>query len=289
MISKESELSEVHLLKDKSCNKEELELVIKSSSENITDEVEFDGLTTCNVWSYGLGHFQNDITSTILLSFMPLFLKEISPIDSSKPGYWVGICVVVGQIVDSLMTPLIGFLSDKTDTRIGKRKPWHIFGSILTVISYMMILEPCLYCNSDTAKIINSTLFFCLYNIGWAACQVSHMSLVPSLSVSRIRRDKLNNLRNSFTFISNFIGLSSILFTFSLVQNPFKQFFVVSVITGSFGVIATIVFWIGVPEVHLFKSSFLSNVIIILYLNSLHTESEVNTKYYSNETFGTTL
>lgn len=29
------------------------------------------------------------------------------------------------------------------------------------------------------------------------------MSLVPSLSVSRKRRDKLNILRNTFTFIAN--------------------------------------------------------------------------------------
>jgi len=254
MANIESELMEIHLVKGKKSGKEEIELVL-APTKNYMD-VEFDGLTTCNILSYGVGHFQNDITSTILLSFLPLFLKEISPIDSERPGYWVGFVVVVGQVVDSLMTPLIGFLSDRTHTSIGKRKPWHIFGSIFTLISFLMLLEPCFYCNSDTAKIANSTFFFCLYNVGWAASQVSHMSLVPSLSVSRIRRDKLNNLRNSFTFISNFIGLLSIFLTFSIVENPFRQFFVVSLITGSFGVIATFIFWFGVPEPHLVNSYF---------------------------------
>lgn len=214
-------------------------------------DLEFDGLTTCNIWSYGVGHFQNDISSTILLSFLPLFLKEISPIDSEKPGYWVGFVVVIGQVVDSLMTPLIGYFSDRTSTKIGKRKPWHIFGSVLTLVSFIMLLEPCFYCSNDTGKIINSTFFFCLYNIGWASCQVSHMSLVPSLSVSRIRRDKLNNLRNSFTFISNFIGLLSVLISFSVIDDPFRQFLVCSLITAGFGIIATITFWFGVPEAHL--------------------------------------
>ena len=244
----------IQLFEDTAQNKDEIDLVIPPSEKDL--DIEFDGLTTCNIWSYGVGHFQNDISSTILLSFLPLFLKEISPIDSERPGYWVGIVVVVGQVVDSLMTPLIGFLSDRTHTRIGKRKPWHVFGSVFTLISFIMLLEPCMYCNSDTGKILNSTIFFCLYNIGWAACQVSHMSLVPSLSVSRIRRDKLNNLRNSFTFISNFIGLLSMLLTFTVVTNPFRQFLVVSLITGGFGVMASVVFWFGVPEEHLVKSYF---------------------------------
>ena len=245
----ESELSQVHFITPKDNIHEELEVTIVPTRT----DVKFDGLSTCNIWSYAVGHFQNDITSTILLSFMPLFLKEISPIDSTRPGYWVGVCVVIGQVVDSIATPLIGHLSDRTQTKIGKRKPWHIAGSILTLISFIMLLKPCFYCTSDAQKVANSTVFFCLYNIGWAACQVSHMSLVPSLSVSRIRRDKLNNLRNSFTFISNFIGLSVILFTFTFVEDPFTQFSVCSIITACCGLIATFIFWCGVPERHLVK------------------------------------
>lgn len=232
----------------------EFEINIEEESPEFK-KLEFDALSTCNIWSYGVGHVQNDISSTILLSFMPLFLKQISPIDSIKPGFWVGIVVVVGQVVDSLATPAVGYFSDRTNTKIGKRKPWHIVGSVFTIVSFIMLLQPCYFCSSDTEKCVNSTIFFCLYNIGWASCQVSHMSLVPSLSVSRIRRDKLNNLRNSFTFISNFFGLLAVLFTFSVVQNPLKQFLVCTLITGGLGMVATVVFWIGVPENSLVKGS----------------------------------
>ena len=242
------ELQEISSLPAKDKTREEIELII-ASHEN----VEFDGLTNLNIWSYSVGHIQNDITSTILLSFLPLYLKEISPIDSIHPGYWVGIVVFIGQIVDSITTPMVGYLSDKTQTKIGKRIPWHIGGSILTLTSFIMLLEPCLYCSSDGEKIAKSTIFFSLYNIGWAACQVSHMSLVPSLSVSRVRRDKLNNMRNSFTFLSNFVGLLAVLFAFSFFEHPFRQFFVCSLIVAGLGMIATVIFWIGVPEQELVK------------------------------------
>ena len=100
----------------------------------------------------------------------------------------------------------------------------HILGTFFTFVSYIIIFQECILCkisgcyDSDNLKFFNYTLFFSLYNTGWACCQVSHMSLVPSLSVSRMRRDKLNGLRNSFTYISNFSALVIVMIIFSTVE-----------------------------------------------------------------------
>lgn len=100
----------------------------------------------------------------------------------------------------------------------------HILGTLFTFLSYLIIFQDCVLCrisdcyDNNTLKLVNYTLFFSLYNTGWACCQVSHMSLVPSLSVSRMRRDKLNGLRNSFTYISNFTALAIVMIIFSTVE-----------------------------------------------------------------------
>ena len=57
-----------------------------------------------------------------------------------------------------------------------------------------------------------------LSNWGWAAIQVSHMSLVPSLSNSRKKRDELNTLRNTFTYGANFLVLAIALLLFSIIK-----------------------------------------------------------------------
>ena len=106
----------------------------------------------------------------------------------------------------------------------------HVIGTMFTFISYLLIFEECFLCkisgcDSDMLKVVNYTLFFSLYNTGWACCQVSHMSLVPSLSVSRMRRDKLNGLRNSFTYISNFTALVIVMIIFSTVE--LKNFYII--------------------------------------------------------------
>jgi len=91
---------------------------------NLYRKLKFDSLTTINIWSYGVGHFQNDITATTLLNYMPLYLKNVVPIHADNPGYYLGLVILIGQIVDGLVTPLVGAFSDRIHTRIGKRKPW---------------------------------------------------------------------------------------------------------------------------------------------------------------------
>ena len=86
-------------------------------------------------------------------------------------------------------------------------------------ISYIFIFQSCLFCewfdmDNQGMKIFYYVLFPSLFNVGWASLQIAHMSLVPSLSSSRIRRDKLNGMRNTFTYVANFVvlGMAFILF-----------------------------------------------------------------------------
>lgn len=47
--------------------------------------------------------------------------------------------ILIGQVVDGIATPLIGYWSDKFNTRIGQRKPWYIAGVILVAFSTVML------------------------------------------------------------------------------------------------------------------------------------------------------
>jgi len=67
-------------------------------------------------------------------------------------GFSFGIVSFVCGIVGSFITPLIGSLSDKTQTSWGKRKPWIIFGVIFnTFVGILLSFSP-------------SLAFFCIWN-----------------------------------------------------------------------------------------------------------------------------
>ena len=72
-----------------------------------------------NVWWLGVVSFFNDTASDMILSVLPLFIKEIG-----GAGIAIGIIEGLGESIASLFKMLSGFFSDK----LGKRKPFVFFG-----------------------------------------------------------------------------------------------------------------------------------------------------------------
>jgi len=48
-----------------------------------------------------------------------------------------GLAVLSGQITDGIMTPIVGLLSDKYNTRWGKRYPWYVVGTIIVFPTFL--------------------------------------------------------------------------------------------------------------------------------------------------------
>jgi len=85
----------------------------------------------------------------------------------------------------------------------------YIGGILVLTFGFLPIFLPLLpEDESDSMKIVYFVFFPSIMNIGFAAVQISHMSLVPMLTCSRLRRDMLNGRRNTFTFVSNLLVLS---------------------------------------------------------------------------------
>jgi Na+/melibiose symporter-like transporter len=92
----------------------------------------------------------------------------------------------MGQVVDSFCTPLVGYLSDKFNTSIGQRMPWYIIGYVIIISTFPFIYRCVDY--GYVGDMIYYATFAGLFNVGWAFCQISHMSLVPAVSCSKSHR-----------------------------------------------------------------------------------------------------
>jgi len=48
-----------------------------------------------------------------------------------------GMVLSAGQLSDSFTTPIVGYISDKISTPIGKRIPLYLFGTIVVLMCYL--------------------------------------------------------------------------------------------------------------------------------------------------------
>lgn len=141
----------------------------------------FDGLDRSHIWAYGMGHTLNDLTATCWFNYLFFFLKKVLVVKSAAAA------ILWGQVLDGLATPLVGYYSDKCTTSIGQRKPWYIAGILLVFLSTVLLFSGFKSSNPSSEGIfyISMALIYCA---GFACLQISHMSLVPSLTCSRRKR-----------------------------------------------------------------------------------------------------
>ncbi|EAR84718.2 MFS transporter (macronuclear) [Tetrahymena thermophila SB210] len=212
-------------------------------------QLRYDSLNTIQEWAYSVGHFMNDLTAACWFNYLLYWLKQVLQFQYAS---W---SMLSGQIFDAISTPLVGYLSDKTNTRFGKRMPWYIIGTVLVLIGFL----PVFHCfipgkiwlsldDNNSLKAFYYIFFPSLFNVGWAAVQISHMSLVPSLTVSRKRRDSLNNKRNTFTFIANLIVLISALILFQTVPDSLIDFELLGCIVIAIGCLTQLFFIVCINE-----------------------------------------
>lgn len=102
-------------------------------------------------------------------------------------------------------------------------------------------------------------IYYCtlpsLFNIGWAAVQISTMSVVVSLTYSQNRRDRLVSLRNGFTYISNLGALVVAIVFIFIIDGQILLFRLLAYTLTGIGAVTSILFIIGVPEAQLSREA----------------------------------
>jgi len=124
----------------------------------------------------------NDLAAGCWFNYLFYFLRKIVHTDAASTA------ILSGQICDGIATPVVGLLSDRFNTSIGQRKPWYIGGLILSVVCFIPLFLGYHDPLNQGMEYAYYIIFPGLFNVGWAALQISHMSLVPALTCSRKRR-----------------------------------------------------------------------------------------------------
>ncbi|KAM5237859.1 major facilitator superfamily domain-containing protein 12 [Ctenodactylus gundi] len=155
--------------------------------------------------SYAVGHFLNDLCASMWFTYLLLYLHSVRAYSSRGAG----LLLLLGQVADGLCTPLVGYEADRAAgrcARYGPRKAWHLVGTVCVLLSFPFIFSPCLGCGVATpewAALLYYGPFIVVFQFGWAATQIAHLSLIPALVTSDHEKVELTALRYAFTVVAN--------------------------------------------------------------------------------------
>lgn len=145
-------------------------------------------------FAYGVGHVFNDMCASMWFTYLLVFYHFVVRL----PNTYAGTLLLIGQVFDAAATPVVGFLCDITRCRYGRRKIWHLAGTIMVALSLFFFWHKCLPCNRDThigLLMFYYSVFIIIFQWGWAMVQISHLSLIPELTEDANERVGLNAIR----------------------------------------------------------------------------------------------
>lgn len=144
-------------------------------------------------FSHGVGHIYNDLTANAWFSYLIIFLTKVAGLSN----FYAGLVILAGQITDATCTPFSGFLNDRTVNTYGRRKTWHLIGTVCSTLAFPLLFNRCPGCqdSSEAVKLTYYVICGCVLQLGWGCVQVSHLSLIPEISKSASERVELNAIR----------------------------------------------------------------------------------------------
>jgi len=81
----------------------------------------------------------------VWLLFYPLttilYPQQATNIDASHKEVVLSIALTISSLIGLGLVPLVGILSDRTRTPIGRRRPWMLFASILFIVGFIVLAQ----------------------------------------------------------------------------------------------------------------------------------------------------
>ncbi|MBQ7977174.1 MAG: MFS transporter [Clostridia bacterium] len=155
----------------------------------------------------GMAFFTIMMLWQVYNTYCPLFLTDyfVSTLggQSEDHSYLVGIIMAMDNVLALFMLPLFGKLSDRTNTRLGKRMPFIIAGVALAVVLFPLI--PMLF-------ILNSYIWMIVV----MAMILIAMNLYRSPAVSLMPDITPKPLRSKANAVINFVGYLGAIFAGAL-------------------------------------------------------------------------
>jgi len=151
--------------------------------------------------TYGVGDAGINLADTMVGLIFAIFLTDVVGL---RPGL-AALVIFLGRTIDYVNDPIIGFWSDRTRTRWGRRRPFLLFGAVPFAIAYCLLwFVPSIH--DQTALALYFAFAFILYDTAASVMYMPYFALTPELTSDYDERTSLTAYRMAFSIFGAMIA-----------------------------------------------------------------------------------
>ncbi len=154
---------------------------------------------------YSLGDTASNLFFQTFILFLTYFYTDVFGISAAA----VASIFLVGRIWDAVNDPMMGMIADRTNTRLGKFRPYLLWFAVpFGFLGFLMFITPNL---SSTGKVIYAFVTYNLMMMIYTAINVPYSALMGVITPNSQERTVVSSFRFVAAFVGQFIVQFSIL------------------------------------------------------------------------------
>ncbi len=154
-------------------------------------------------FNYAIGMFGTSIPINMLKTYAAIFYVDKLGLTTVQ----FSLLLSVYTFIDALDNPIYGYLSDRTRTRWGRRRPWLVLATPLLVLFFIAFYSPPLQLGASML-FAYCMIFYYLAGTLDSVINANYGALFPELFRSDAERASTNALRQAFQLVAMIISIA---------------------------------------------------------------------------------
>ncbi|HEY9737065.1 MAG TPA: MFS transporter [Trichocoleus sp.] len=190
--------------------------------------------------AYGMGELAGAVPVSLAAFFLLYFFTSVVGLSPALAGS----ILLLGRVWDAINDPIVGWLSDRTRSRLGRRYPWMVYGAIpLALCCTLLWVVPPLE-RQSSLFLYYGLLSLAIY-VAFTAVQLPFTALAAELTPDYDERTSLMGIKAGFSIGGSLAALVLAQIVFAQVSQPRQQYLILGLISSGVAVVAIAVCVMG--------------------------------------------
>ena len=154
-------------------------------------------------FNYAIGMFGTSIPINMLKTYAAIFYVDRLGVTTAQ----FALMLLIYTFIDAADNPIYGFLSDRTRTRWGRRRPWLTIGTPLLVLTFVAFYSPPDFL-AGNSLVAYCMLFYMLAGTLDSVINANYAALFPELFRDDASRANANAMRQAFQLVAMIISIA---------------------------------------------------------------------------------
>lgn len=137
--------------------------------------------------AYGVGAIGKDMVYSLASGFLLYYYNEVLGISAT----FIGIIFMIARVYDAVDDPIWGVVVEKTNTKMGKFRPWLLIGTFSNaIVMFFMFSIP--ETMTGTSLLVYATIAYFLWGITYSIMDIPFWSMIPAITEAGKDRENIS-------------------------------------------------------------------------------------------------